>query len=92
LGTGRGLVYVTLQHKLVERDVTFHGNEIEFGKPQELFGGQPLPATWGNDLGLRSFACITHDAKRLLLPVPVNQPAATEISLTVNWPALLTRQ
>jgi len=92
LGTGRGLMYVTLQQKLVERDVTFHGNEIEFGRPQEIFGGQPLPATWENYLGLRSFAWVTHDAKRLLLPVPVNQPTAAEISLTVNWPALLSRQ
>jgi Tol biopolymer transport system component len=83
------IVYVTPEMKLMEVDATAHGTDLQIGKARQIFGGQPLPASW--NIGYHTFNWIAPDGKRLLLPVPVEGSGAANISLVANWPALVKK-
>ena len=86
---GRRLVYVNPERKLMVVDVKQSGRELEFGKPQIMFGGMPLPGLPRNGSGVDAPVYITQDGKRMLLPVAVG--GGSTLTLVSNWTAGLNK-
>jgi len=80
-GDGRELFFVRLDGKLMAADIdTTKGFAATV--PKELFQTSLVP-------GANHPYAVSRDGQRFLIPVILNQPGATPLTVVVNWPARL---
>ncbi len=90
---GSELAFIDPKDKLNVVDVRASAGQLEFGQPQVLFGGRPLPVlpgyAYAEEAGTPVY--MTHDGKHIVLAVPVNLNAQTPLLLQTDWLANLNR-
>jgi serine/threonine protein kinase len=64
--------------RLFEVELIPHGDQLELSAPKVIFGGEPLPGVVWYSAG---------DGKRLLVAVPVEDSARSELLLVTDWAA-----
>jgi serine/threonine protein kinase len=91
LNGGSELAYINAERKLILVNVNVKGQEFALAESHLLFGGKPLPSLPHNPDDWEVPVYITPDAKRILLPVPVETNASPSVTLVTNWTAALQR-
>ena len=83
LGDGRQIAYLSPDRKLIAVDVRFQGATLEIGGSHPLFGGRPLPEGPFD---------VTHDGKRILVAVAVDENISSQLTLVTNWAAEIQKK
>ena len=84
IGDGRQIVYAqSPERKLVAVDLEVQGSSLGVGGSHPLFNGKLMPDA--------PFT-VTRDGKKLLLAVPTDERAATQLTLVTNWAAELKKK
>ena len=85
LAAGRRIAYRQPPgNKLFAVELEPRGSTLAIGATTPIFGGKPFPDTLFSD--------VTHDGKRLLIAVPVEDSQAGGLTLVTNWTAELIRK
>ena len=80
LPDGSGLIYETLDGKLLRVPITIQGSNVAIGAVRELFGGRTA------EIAGTSWT-LAPDGKRILAAVPLAGNAAPALTLVTNWAA-----
>jgi hypothetical protein len=72
---------------LILVDVKETTEGLDIGNSRMSFGGKPLPAMPRAPNSVAAPIYITHDGKRVLLPAPVDDNPAMNLTLVSNWTA-----
>jgi serine/threonine protein kinase/Tol biopolymer transport system component len=83
LGDGRQIAYLSPDRKLIAVDLKFQGATLEVGGSHPLFGGRPLPEGPFD---------VTHDGKRILVAVAVDENISSQLTLVTNWAAEIKKK
>jgi hypothetical protein len=78
-GDGKEIFFLGLDSKIRVVEVTFHGDEIQFGAERPVFPG--VSSALGFD--------ITRDGKRIVMAVPTGKSNREVLSIVQNWTASL---
>jgi eukaryotic-like serine/threonine-protein kinase len=87
---GNHIYFANSKHRFLAVETKESAAGIDLGPPQELFGGVPLAGALVRQAITTTGAYMTHDGKRLLLPIP-DANTAPPLSLVTNWPADLKK-
>jgi Tol biopolymer transport system component len=84
LGDGHQIAYMqSSDRKLIVVDLSIRGATLEIGASRTVFGGQSLP---------EGPLAVTHDGKRLLVGVAVDEAAPAQLEVVSNWTAELRKK
>jgi Tol biopolymer transport system component len=76
------LLYTTVDAHVMAVELDFQGSNLVVGKSRQLFGSRAFMSSSG-------FLFPAPDRKRWLVAFPVDEPNASPLILTTNWPAAL---
>jgi Tol biopolymer transport system component len=82
---GRELFYVATDGRMMATAVDGRGSTFDVGATQALFTPRIRDQNYGIPFD------VTADGQRLLVNTLLERPAASSITLVVNWPSLLTK-
>ena len=86
---GKELFYFAPDSSLMAVDVSTTGGAIKLGVPKALFKASILGGTGGGPIS--SWRWDSPDGKRFLMNTPLDEAAASPVTILLNWQAALKK-